>query len=205
MQQFLPTAWQNQELLATTNSIHNDSSGETSTITADLLDDPLTSTTNEGTSSTSSSLLDPLRPCAGANATTASNTTSTNENENEVVIQKTMTFRNLFAWLNATRLPNANESLMTENIVHNLIVNTVVPLDTDDGSMDVLKQTMCSEDSPFLTWEADHDALKNANKRIPTTINILKKSKPWPIALHCWPSVSISLVLLEMKQWRDIL
>ena len=79
-----------------------------------------------------------------------------------------MTFRNSFAWLNATRLPNAtNESLMTEKIVHNLIVLNTVPLDTTDGSMDVLKQTMCFEDSPFLTWEADYDALKNANKTIP--------------------------------------
>ena len=55
---------------------------------------------------------------------------------------------------------------MTEDIVHNLIMNTV-PMDTTDGSLDVLRQTMSFEDSPFMTWEADHDVLKNANSTFP--------------------------------------
>jgi len=91
---------------------------------------------------------------------------TSNNIHNEAVINNSTTFQNSFVWLNATRLPNANERLMTKEIVHNLIMNTV-PMDTADGSMDVLKQTMCFEDSTFLTWEADHDALKSANKTIP--------------------------------------
>ena len=40
-------------------------------------------------------------------------------------------------------------------------------MDTTDGSLDVLRQTMSFEDSPFMTWEADHDVLKNANSTFP--------------------------------------
>jgi hypothetical protein len=82
---------------------------------------------------------------------------------------------------NATRLSNANESIMIEDIVHNIIMNTV-PMDTADGSFHVLKQTMSFEDSPFMTWEADHDVHTVLSPRTMNMYNL----KFWPIALHFW-------------------
>ena len=94
---------------------------------------------------------------SAASSTPSSNDgTKTNKNDDP------MAFQNTFVWLNATRLSNANEVIMTEQFVHNLIMNTA-PLDTLDGSKDALAQTMCFEDSTFMTWEEDHNKLKNSN------------------------------------------
>ena len=85
--------------------------------------------------------------------------------------RSTSLFQNSKAWLEDIRLSNANDELeqhehevglMTDEFVHNLILHSA-PMDTVDGSLSVLNQTMCPDKSPFMTWEEDHEALQKAN------------------------------------------
>ena len=62
-------------------------------------------------------------------------------------------FRNSDTWLNSPRFSNMEEEKLTHELVERLIMN-VSPLHTDDGSMDVLNQTMCLNGSKFLNWES---------------------------------------------------
>ena len=84
-------------------------------------------------------------------------------NDNGKLKNATSLFQNSKAWLEDIRLGNANEvGLITDEFVHNLILHSA-PMDTIDGSLSVLKQTMCPDKSAFMTWEEDHETLQKAN------------------------------------------
>jgi hypothetical protein len=153
-----------QEIIAANNSqlANDDSSSYTAGVDDPIAGDFLAPSVSESVlirgedDAITNATIDVDTSTARSESTPSSNDgTKTNKNDDPMV------FQNSFVWLNATRLSNANEVLMTEQFVHNLIMNTA-PLDTLDGSKDALAQTMCFEDSTFMTWEEDHNKLKNS-------------------------------------------
>ena len=61
-------------------------------------------------------------------------------------------YENSKEWLNATRLSNIDEDLMTDEMIKSLIVDNA-PTANQNGSKDVLGQTICSPDSSFINWK----------------------------------------------------
>lgn len=70
-------------------------------------------------------------------------------------------FNNTRAWLTSARLGNANESLVTLDYVHKLILNTS-PLHILRGSREVLGQALGFPESRFMNWEKDESATQLA-------------------------------------------
>jgi len=64
------------------------------------------------------------------------------------------TFRNSEQWLNSPRISNINEEGMTHELVQSTILH-VSPLDSTDGSKNILNQSMCVDGSKLLSWEED--------------------------------------------------
>mmetsp|Transcript_16595 Transcript_16595/g.25089 ORF Transcript_16595/g.25089 Transcript_16595/m.25089 type:complete len:179 (+) Transcript_16595:59-595(+) len=63
------------------------------------------------------------------------------------------TFENSVGWLKSRgRHSNANETLMTFEYVQNLILNN------DPNYGNVLKQTLCPEESTFMNWQSREEA-----------------------------------------------
>eukprot|EP00979_Chaetoceros_neogracilis_P008305 scaffold1853_cov287-Chaetoceros_neogracile.AAC.7 len=152
-----------QEIIAANNSqlANDDSSSYTAGVDDPIAGDFLAPSVNEsaliqGEDDAITNAAIDVYTSAARSTPSSNDGTKMNKNDDP------MAFQNTFVWLNATRLSNANEVLMTEQFVHNLIMNTA-PLDTLDGSKDALAQTMCFEDSTFMTWEEDHNKLKNSN------------------------------------------
>jgi len=61
-------------------------------------------------------------------------------------------FNNSDKWLAGPRLGNMKEELMTDEFVQDMVLH-VSPINTQDGSRAVLKQTICMENSRFINWE----------------------------------------------------
>jgi hypothetical protein len=83
-------------------------------------------------------------------------------------------FQNSKEWLTGPRLSNIDESLMTDNLIENLIIN-ISPLDTIDGSRHVLEQqSMCLNDSSFMNWKPPNlsSRKRSANSGNPTIDHI---------------------------------
>jgi hypothetical protein len=82
--------------------------------------------------------------------------TTTNEPKNTSSTTTTTcpTFQNSKEWLTSPRHSNINEPFMTDEYIKQLILH-ISPLDTIDGSQDVLRQSLCLNDSAFRNWDKE--------------------------------------------------
>lgn len=72
-----------------------------------------------------------------------------------------LSFNNTQTWLTSARFSNANESLITSDYVHKLILNTS-PRHILQGSKEVLGQTLSFAESSFMNWEKSENVTQLA-------------------------------------------
>jgi hypothetical protein len=89
-----------------------------------------------------------------ATAPIATTTTTTTTAVKSSPLPSCPSFQNSDRWLKNERMSNIDDDMLTHELVQSLIFN-VSPLDTIDGSKDVLEQSMCLETSNFLNWKND--------------------------------------------------
>ncbi len=104
----------------------------------------------------------------GTNSTDdETNLIETNSNNNQTSLHSTdstnvdsCTSQNSEAWLSSKRISNIDENLMTDELIESLILGTS-PLDTDNGSRDILEQSLCLNDSNFINWKPTKTKFKD--------------------------------------------
>ncbi len=95
-----------------------------------------------------------------SNSNNETNSSSTDTNTS--ISSSCPTFQNSKEWLTNPRHSNINEPLMTDEYIQKLILN-ISPLDTIDGSQDVLHQSLCLKDSAFMNWDSNPKIRRKSN------------------------------------------